>query len=698
MENTYIGMRLDGRYEITELIGEGGMADVYRATDVLDNNRTVAVKILKKEYSENEDFQRRFRNESKAIAVLSHPNIVKIYDMGFSEKVQYIIMEYVDGITLKDYMESEKILNWKDAVHFVIQILRALQHAHDHGIVHRDIKPQNIMLLMDGTIKVMDFGIAKFAREESRTATDQAIGTVHYISPEQARGDTVDARGDLYSVGVMFYEMLTGRKPFDTDNPVSIAVMHMQNVPERPSSINPNIPPGLEEIIMHAMEKDPNRRYQSAADMIRDIEAFKQNQQIVFGYYAPPQQPEPSPMDYAKTQYIPTPREDSGNPTYNEDDYYDEPAEYNNKRKSLLVPILIAVTVVVVIVAAVIICLNVLNGTSTDQDNSSMETIPNVIGMDYDEAVAEYPYIVFDVQEQEYTEDYEINIIYRQSLEAGTMQKKNDNGKIELAIAVSRGIQKVTVPDLTNYTYEDAREALESLGLTVEEKKTESTSEENITENHIIKTIPEANTEVQIGSVVTVYVSMGITLDETDVPDFVDMTLEEAEKECEARGLVLTTEEANSSEDEGIVIDQDLEAGSTVVKGAEIHLTISNGIVPEGDVLYQIQGLPSSMTGTYTLSFSTSDGTVLSSTNFVAETLTDGSVTATVRGTGTETITVSIYSQSTGKTAVMGTYTFDFENESFTAISESLSSAIDTVISKDAQPAQVTTAAAEGGE
>ena len=283
-----IGTRLDGRYELTDLVGEGGMANVYRASDVLDN-RVVAVKILKNEYSESEEFQRRFRDESKAIAMMSHPNIVKIYDMGFSDKMQYIVMEYIDGITLKDYIDSEHVLNWKDAVHFVVQILRALQHAHNRGIVHRDIKPQNIMLLTDGTIKVMDFGIAKFAREESRTATDQAIGTVHYISPEQARGDVTDAKSDLYSVGVMFYEMLTGRKPFDTDNPVSIAVMHMQNVAVRPRDINPNIPSGLEEIIMHAMEKDASKRYQTAAEMIRDIEAFKANNQIIFGDYNAPE-------------------------------------------------------------------------------------------------------------------------------------------------------------------------------------------------------------------------------------------------------------------------------------------------------------------------------------------------------------------------------------------------------------------------
>ena len=191
-------------------------------------------------------------------------------------------------------------------MHFVVQILRALQHAHNRGIVHRDIKPQNIMLLTDGTIKVMDFGIAKFAREESRTATDQAIGTVHYISPEQARGDVTDAKSDLYSVGVMFYEMLTGRKPFDTDNPVSIAVMHMQNVAVRPRDINPNIPSGLEEIIMHAMEKDASKRYQTAAEMIRDIEAFKANNQIIFGYYNAPEPTQYSPRRKPETDGYPS--------------------------------------------------------------------------------------------------------------------------------------------------------------------------------------------------------------------------------------------------------------------------------------------------------------------------------------------------------------------------------------------------------
>lgn len=283
----YIGKKLDGRYEITELIGIGGMADVYKAVDLMEDNKVVAVKILKSEFADNDDFVRRFRNESKAIAVLSHPNIVKIYDVGFSDKIQFIVMEYIDGITLKEFMEQQGVLKWKDTVHFIIQILRALQHAHDRGIVHRDIKPQNIMLFPDGTIKVMDFGIARFAREEGKTISDKAIGSVHYISPEQARGDITDEKSDIYSVGVMMYEMLTGVKPFDADTPVAVAVMHMQNAPRPPRQINDTIPEGLEAIVLRAMQKDASKRYQSASEMIKDIEEFKRNPSIVLNITFP---------------------------------------------------------------------------------------------------------------------------------------------------------------------------------------------------------------------------------------------------------------------------------------------------------------------------------------------------------------------------------------------------------------------------
>ena len=264
----YLGKRLDGRYEIHELIGVGGMANVYRCTDTVDD-REVAVKILKDEYLNNEEFIRRFKNESKAIAMLSHPNIVKVYDVSFGDMIQYIVMEYIDGITLKEYIDQQGIIEWKDAIHLTAQILKALQHAHECGIVHRDIKPQNIMLLQDGTIKVTDFGIARFSDKSTRTMTEQAIGSVHYIAPEQARGDATDGKTDIYSVGVMLYEMLTGKLPFDGDSAVTIALMQLQSTPKHPREINPGIPIGLEQITMKAMEKLPSDRYTSACSGYR---------------------------------------------------------------------------------------------------------------------------------------------------------------------------------------------------------------------------------------------------------------------------------------------------------------------------------------------------------------------------------------------------------------------------------------------
>jgi len=279
----YIGKKLDGRYELRELIGVGGMANVYKAFDVAEK-RTVAVKILREEFMNNEEFLRRFRNESRAISLLSHPNIIKVYDVSFGNRIQSIVMEYIDGISLKEYIEQEKVIRWKEALHFTVQVLRGLQHAHDRGIVHRDIKPQNIMLLSDGTIKIADFGIARFSRSSDRTITDKAIGSVHYISPEQASGAETDARTDIYSTGVLLFEMLTGKLPFEADSPVSVAIKQIQAQPNLPSALNPDIPKGLEEIVLKAMQKDANKRYHSAAEMLRDIEAFKRNPSISFAY------------------------------------------------------------------------------------------------------------------------------------------------------------------------------------------------------------------------------------------------------------------------------------------------------------------------------------------------------------------------------------------------------------------------------
>lgn len=371
MDN-YVGKRLDGRYELQEVIGVGGMAVVYKAYDNIDD-RTVAVKILKDEFLASEEFRRRFKNESKAIAVLSHPNIVKVYDVSYGDKLQYIVMEYVEGITLKEYIEQQGVISWKETVHFTTQILRALQHAHDKGIVHRDIKPQNIMLLENGTIKVTDFGIARFSRSETRTMTDTAIGSVHYISPEQARGDITDDKSDIYSVGVVMYEMLTGQLPFQSDNSVSVAIMQLQTDPVKPREINSSIPEGLEQITMRAMQKNPKDRYQSAAEMILDLEEFKRNPAIKFDYsYFVDNEPT---KFVDKTAPVTVPMANSSD-TRVIDNPQPAPEETNKTtEKNKMIPILSGIVIgFVAVLAIVLICLY----SFTDVFNRKL-TVPKLI-------------------------------------------------------------------------------------------------------------------------------------------------------------------------------------------------------------------------------------------------------------------------------------------------------------------------------
>ena len=274
----YIGKMLDNRYEILERIGTGGMAVVYKAK-CHRLNRLVALKILKSDLAQDEDFRRRFNAESQAVAQLSHPNIVSVYDVSRGGDTEYIVMELIDGITLKQYMEKRGQLNWRESLHFITQIMRGLSHAHSRGIVHRDIKPQNVMVLRDGSVKVADFGIACL-ENSAQTLTQEALGSVHYISPEQARGERTDARSDIYSSGVVMYEMLTGRLPFEGDSAVSVAIQHLSAVPLAPRELNSEIPSQLELICMKAMSPDLNRRYASADAMIADLEDFRKNPNI----------------------------------------------------------------------------------------------------------------------------------------------------------------------------------------------------------------------------------------------------------------------------------------------------------------------------------------------------------------------------------------------------------------------------------
>ena len=404
----YIGKRLDGRYEIHELLGVGGMAYVYKAYDNIEK-RWVAIKILKEELAGNSDFLRRFRNESKAIAVLSHPNIVKVYDVSFGDRIQYIVMEYIDGITLKQYIEQQGEIKWREALYFTVQILRALQHAHEKGIIHRDIKPQNIMLLEDGTIKVTDFGIARFSQAETQTMTDKAIGSVHYIAPEQARGGYINDKADIYSVGVMLYEMLTGQLPFVADNAVSVAIMQMQAEPTPPSRINPSIPKGLEEITMHAMEKNPAQRFPSAADMLEDVERFRRNPEIVFHYG------EQVDRAYAGTSadIYGNVQQNAAPQKYNDNYEYEE--EYvrsqNSNRASKIIVGIVAAVVFVAIVGVIYLVkgkgansgsgfLSFLPGFSTSSTTSDEIVLPKFVGMIYAsdiEGNSEYADLTFEI-------------------------------------------------------------------------------------------------------------------------------------------------------------------------------------------------------------------------------------------------------------------------------------------------------------
>ena len=300
----YIGKLLDNRYEIMEQIGMGGMARVFRALDHR-LNRQVAVKILREDLAEDAELRRRFHEESQAVAMLSHPNIVAVYDVSRSSDLEYIVMELIDGITLKQYMQKKgNKLNWREALHFITQIVKALGHAHSRGIIHRDIKPHNIMVLRDGSVKVADFGIARVASGGHSTLTQEALGSVHYISPEQARGSHIDARSDLYSAGVVLYEMITGRLPFEGDTPVSVAIQHINSIPLSPREIDPAIPEALEAITMKAMAPDPDNRYLSADDMLADLEEFRKNPNINFDYNVSGFQDDEDDVD--KTQVLPT--------------------------------------------------------------------------------------------------------------------------------------------------------------------------------------------------------------------------------------------------------------------------------------------------------------------------------------------------------------------------------------------------------
>ena len=565
----FLGKRLDGRYEIQEIIGIGGMAVVYKAFDIQEN-KIVAIKILKDEFGTNVEFLRRFQNESKVIAVLSHPNIVKVFDVSFGDNFQYIVMEYIDGITLKEYIERKQSIPWKDALYFTVQILRALQHAHDKGIVHRDVKPQNIMLLRDGTIKVTDFGIARFSRSDERTITDKAIGSVHYISPEQAKGGPIDEKADLYSVGVLMYEMLTGCLPFDGDNAVSVAIMQLQDEPKHPREIDSNIPVGLEQITMRAMRKNPEHRYHSDAEMLRDLEEFKRNPEIDFGY-------EDACVDidnmnsyvednYYEEEYLPP---EINETPYYEEEYYDTSDE-PERRKSTVIPILAGVAAAVVIVFAIAATWFIVS----NKDDSVEFACPYLVGITIDEAKAKYPNLIIVEDGKAYSNEYDYNIIIEQDIIAG---KKIKDG-IQIHVKISGGKNMVDVPDVYNNYSEEAKRKIPSSGLVpvIKEK-----NDENVDINCVISTEPAKGSKVDIGSEVIIYVSLGKEMKFNTVVDVTKLSEADAKSKLEALGFIVTVKEQNSDEiSKGYVVSQSIPKGASYGVGQEIIIYVSNGETP----------------------------------------------------------------------------------------------------------------------
>lgn len=653
-----IGKKLDGRYEITELIGVGGMADVYKAMDVMEN-RTVAVKILKPEFAENEEFLRRFRNESKAIAVLSHPNIVKIYDVGFTDEIQFIVMEYIDGITLKEFIERQGVLKWKDALHFVTQILRALQHAHDKGIVHRDIKPQNIMLFTDGTIKVMDFGIARFSRIDGKTLSDKTIGSVHYISPEQARGDMTDERSDIYSVGVMLYEMLTGRKPFEGENPVAIALKHMQEDAVPPREIMPAIPEALEEIVIHAMEREPVRRYQSAAEMIRDIDTFKLNQSVVFGYkdgaavassqlFDAPVNNQPPIYDDYDENY----EDDSDE----EDDETDEDEEEDGKKRSYVVPILLAVTVAVVIVAACVIGWVVIKSFSgTSGIHTGTVTLPNFVGKNIVQVEQDWKDKLKFELVNEYNDEYDDGIIFWQSQTAGKSVKEG----YTLTLKVSKGRQMTIIPDMTGTEQAVAESELKAAHFNVVLR---TMFDDEVAEGLVIKTEPPAGSEYAVGGTVTIFVSKGPVDTQVKVPDVVGMTKEKAIAALKENKLVAKVEEIEHEGDKGKVIDQSIDAGDKVDMETEVTIYVSTGETEPVDLTISLP-LPNGIHGAYSIEVYKNGNVAYSQSISRGETVAGGTVNIDISGKKTETLTISIRNEETGKTINYAVYDIDYDKK-----------------------------------
>lgn len=668
-KDNYIGMLLDNRYKVEQLIGVGGMARVFTAKDIKED-RTVAVKILKDEIANNRESVKKFINESKVLATLSHPSIVEVFDASFDNDIKFMVMEYIDGITLKEYMEtSGGPLSWKDSVHFTIQILRALQHAHARGVIHRDIKPHNVMLLTDGTIKVTDFGISKIAREEVKSSTEHTLGSVHYISPEQAQGLSTNEKSDIYSLGCVLYEMLTGKKPFDSDNPVTVALMHSKDIAPAPSSINSDIPKGLEQIILKAMEKNPDDRYQSASEMIQALQMFRKNPDILFNYGENQGEEELSDevkervsviaegggfvVDdaYSNTSEIPiVPPTKEVSIEEPDDEYPDEEVEVE---RSFFLPILTGITLVIILVAVIFVASLLKDAFATDSWKNPEFQMPNLVGMQLEDAKEMYStQLDIAVSAEQYSETYEEGAIMEQSVEEGLLCK---NG-VGVDVIISKGVKMVTVPDVLSFDYTVAEKTLKNEGLLVE---TKFQYDDDIEKDLVVKTEPSAKEEVAPGTKVVLYVSKGRYVSVVKVPNLTGMTLDAAKAMVESKDLTWTIVYQNSEQAKDIVIDQSIQPESEVDSKTEITIYVSDGNPPTNSISVNFP-LPSNAYGTFTFQIFI-DGT-LSTQKTVEADATDGQTKITLEGNGTQLVVVKVKNDSNNKTAEYGRYNINFDD------------------------------------
>ena len=581
----YIGKMLDNRYEILERIGTGGMAIVYKAK-CHRLNRLVAIKILKSDLAQNEEFRRRFNAESQAVAQLSHPNIVSVYDVSRGGDMEYIVMELIDGITLKQYMEKRGQLNWRESLHFITQIMRGLSHAHSRGIIHRDIKPQNIMVLRDGSVKVADFGIACLA-DSAQTLTQEALGSVHYISPEQARGDRPDARSDIYSSGVVLYEMLTGRLPFEGESAVSVAIQHLSSIPLAPREINPDIPEQLELICMKAMAPDLEHRYQSADAMIADLEAFRKNPEVEMKFDLSDLRPEENdePTRTIRTMpshtvTIPVHQPERNYPR-RERDEDEEPRRAGSGKRGVLVG---AVTVAAV--AVVIVLFKTILGSFAPAVVDQYQ-VPDLYNMTIEEAEND-PRIegVFEIQKagSEFSADVSEGHILRQDPKKGETRK---GSQLVIQVWVSAGEETGEVPDLENKSEQDARILLEKLNkeynleLTVEAPEELKQFSEEITEGYVIKTEPAQGEILKKGDTVKLILSKGPDIKPVTVLPFVGMSIDSVLSQLESYKLTCDAadvEVVDSDKPGGTIVWQSPASGETVPEWTTIKFRVSAGL------------------------------------------------------------------------------------------------------------------------